>query len=94
MNTNKLEKIAKSLSTSPKGILAADESTNTIAKRFEQIKLTSNFENRRKYRELLFTTPEIENFLSGIIFYDETIKQETTNNISFVKFLEKRNRHH
>ena len=91
MNTNKLEKIAKSLSTSPKGILAADESTNTIAKRFEQIKLTSNFENRRKYRELLFTTPEIENFLSGIIFYDETIKQETSNNISFVKFLEKRN---
>ena len=91
MNTNKLEQIAKSLSISPKGILAADESTNTISKRFDQINLESNFENRRKYRELLFCTNGIEDFLSGVIFYDETIKQKTSENLLFVELLKQKN---
>ena len=54
MNKEKLNSIANMLSTQPKGILAADESTNTITKRFDTIKVESNSENRRKYRELLF----------------------------------------
>ena len=77
MNKEKLNKIAKKLSTPPKGILAADESTKTITNRFESIKLNSTSENRRKYRELLFKTKDLEKFISGIIMYDETIKQKT-----------------
>jgi len=56
------------------GILAADESTGTIGKRFEGIKIENNEENRRRYRELLFTSPGIENYISGVILYDETTK--------------------
>ena len=60
MDKNKLNNIALSIAKKPKGILAADESTGTIKKRFDQINLESNFENRRKYRELLFTSKNIE----------------------------------
>ena len=91
MNKDKLKKIAESLVANPKGILAADESTNTIAKRFEQINLASNFENRRRYRELLFSTKGIGSFLSGVILYNETIRQESSEKISFVELLKKQN---
>ena len=60
-----------------KGILAADESTGTITKRFTSIKLESTEEHRRAYRELLFTTPAAAESVSGVILYDETIRQKT-----------------
>lgn len=66
---------AQKLIASPKGILAADESTKTIVKRFNSVGLTSTAELNKKYREMLFTTPQIENYISGVIMFDETIKQ-------------------
>jgi len=69
------------------GILAADESTGTLGKRFESIGLENTSENARRYRELLFTTPEIEKYISGVIMFDETTKQATKDGKSFVKLL-------
>ncbi len=87
MNEKKLNRISIDLSSPPKGILAADESTNTITKRFDSIKVESNFENRRKYRELLFKTKNLNDFISGIILFDETIKQSTSDGTPFTEFL-------
>src|SRR5260221_9187502 len=72
-----LENIAKALVVQGKGILAADESFPTIEKRFESIGISSTEELRREYRKLLFTTPGIEEFISGVIMFDETIKDKT-----------------
>jgi len=69
------------------GILAADESTSTLGKRFESIGLENSSENARRYRELLFTTPDIEKYISGVILFDETTKQATKDGKNFVKFL-------
>jgi fructose-bisphosphate aldolase class I len=69
------------------GILAADESTGTIGKRFDGIKVENNFENRRAYRELLFTADGIEKYISGVIMYEETLDQETKDGKNFVKLL-------
>jgi len=74
-----------------KGILAADESFSTIEKRFAKINVESTEENRRTYRELLFTTPEINEFISGVILFDETIRQSTQDNIPFAKYLSEHN---
>lgn len=93
MDKNKLNNIALSIAKKPKGILAADESTGTIKKRFDQINLESNFENRRKYRELLFTSKNIEDYISGVIMYDETIRQNDSGGSSFVELLKRRNIH-
>ncbi|HEU5080069.1 MAG TPA: class I fructose-bisphosphate aldolase [Opitutaceae bacterium] len=60
-----------------KGILAADESFPTIKKRFDSVKVESTEENRRAYRELLFTTPNLERYISGVILFDETVRQST-----------------
>lgn len=60
-----------------KGILAADESTGTIGKRFEGINVENTHENRQFYRELLFTTPDLEKYISGVIMFDETVKDTT-----------------
>lgn len=68
------ETVQKILASS-KGILAADESTNTITKRFASLSLTSTPELNKKYREMLFSTPNIEKYISGVILFDETIKQ-------------------
>lgn len=87
MNNKILNQIANKLSNPPKGILAADESTNTITKRFDDINVESNFENRRKYRELLFKTAKINSFISGVIMYDETIRQSTSEGVPFGKYL-------
>ena len=87
MNKDKLIQIAKKLSDPPKGILAADESTKTIKKRFESINLNSTFETRRKYREILFKTENLNKFISGIILYDETIRQTTSEGDLFPKYL-------
>jgi len=82
-----LENIAKTLVAMPKGILAADESFPTIEKRFLSIGISSTSDLRREYRELLFTTPGIEEFISGIIMFDETIRDKTSGGIPFPQIL-------
>jgi len=69
------------------GILAADESTGTIGKRFEKIKVENNVENRRAYRELLITTPDWEKYISGIIMFEETLEQKTADGKLFMDVL-------
>lgn len=85
MNRGELESIARAVIA--KGILAADESTNTIKKRFDTIRLESSEETRRAYRELLFTAPGASEFVSGVIFYDETLRQKTADGTSFPQYL-------
>lgn len=75
MNQNQLAAVAKQLCQPGKGILAADESGGTIEKRFKTIDLASTESNRKAWRELLFTTPGISQFISGVILYDETLRQ-------------------
>lgn len=70
-----------------KGILAADESTGTIGKRFSSINLENTEENRRRYRELLFTTPNLQDHISGVILYEETLGQKTQDGKPFVELL-------
>ena len=84
-----LENVAKAMVAANKGILAADESSGTIKKRFDKIGLESTEEARRTYRELLFTTPAMAQSISGVIFYDETLRQKTSNGVPFPEFLSK-----
>lgn len=81
----RLEDIAARMVVSGKGILAADESTGTIKKRFDQINLTSTEETRRDYREMLFRSDEaMKNYISGVILYDETIRQKAADGTPLV----------
>jgi len=83
-----LENIAKQMVTPGKGILAADESSGTIKKRFDSISVESNEENRRNYRELLFQNRNaMENYISGVILFDETIRQESRDGTPLVKVI-------
>lgn len=82
-----IEEIANKLVAAGKGILAADESTSTIAKRFYKAGIENTEENRRLYRELLFTTKGVENFISGVILFDETIRQSSADGTPFPKLL-------
>jgi fructose-bisphosphate aldolase class I len=77
MNRSELETVARLLVAPGKGILAADESFPTIEKRFRAVGVTSTEETRRDYRATLFTTPGLEEFISGVILFDETIRQST-----------------
>lgn len=88
-NKYKDELIATALKivTPGKGILAADESTGTIGKRFDKIQLENVEENRREYRELLFTTEGIENYISGVILFKETLGHKTKEGVPFTKVL-------
>jgi fructose-bisphosphate aldolase, class I len=88
MDIAKLEETARALVAPGKGILAADESTGTIKKRFDSIDVESTEDNRRAYRELLFTTEGAGEFISGVILYDETIRQSTVDGKPFPKALE------
>ncbi|MGA2776256.1 MAG: class I fructose-bisphosphate aldolase [Steroidobacteraceae bacterium] len=87
MNQHELSAIARAMVAKNKGILAADESTGTIGKRFSGIKLESTEENRRTYREMLFTTPGVSDYISGVIMYDETIHQKTKQGVAFPTYL-------
>jgi fructose-bisphosphate aldolase class I len=78
-----LHETAKALVAAGKGILAADESDGTIKKRFDSIDVESTEENRRAYRDLLFTTPGAEEFISGVILFDETIRQSSADGTPF-----------
>ena len=84
-----LRQTANDLVAPGKGILAADESTGTIKKRFDLIGVDSTEETRRQYRELLFTTPGLGQYISGVILYDETIRQSAADRSMFVEVLGK-----
>jgi fructose-bisphosphate aldolase, class I len=90
MDVQQLQSTAQALVAEGKGILAADESTGTIKKRFDSIGVESTDETRRAYRELLFTTEGAEEFISGVILYDETIRQSASDGTPFPKLLESR----
>ena len=79
-----IKKIAKKLVSKKKGILAADESNATISKRFNELSINLNEENRRSWRNLLLTSQGIEEFISGVILYDETTHQNSDNNLSLI----------
>ncbi len=81
---------ARSMVAPGKGILAADESTGTITKRFASIGVESTAENRRDYRELLFRAQGLERYVSGVILYDETLRQEASDGTPLVTHLEQR----
>ena len=83
MNLHELESIAHKLVADHRGILAADESNSTIEKRFKSIGVESTEENRRAYRDMLFSTPGAAKFISGVIMYDETIRQKSKDGTSF-----------
>ena len=87
-HNTELESIARQLVAPGKGILAADESSGTIKKRFDSIALESTEENRRAYRDLLFTTPGVDQYLSGVILYDETLRQKASDGRPFAQVLD------
>ena len=72
-----------------KGLLAADESAGTCKKRFDTVNVECNEENRRAYREMLFTTPGVPEFVSGVILFDETLRQKTKDGVNFGEYLKK-----
>jgi fructose-bisphosphate aldolase class I len=82
-----LELTARALVAPGKGILAADESDGTIKKRFDSIDVESTEDNRRAYRELLFTTEGVEDYISGVILFDETIRQQAADGTPFPELL-------
>lgn len=88
MGANDLRATALAMVTDGKGILAADESTGTASKRLEAVNIESTDESRRDYRELLFTTPGLGDYVSGAILYDETIRSKTSDGTPMTKALE------
>src|SRR5213080_1674517 len=88
MKAKDLEPVARKLVAPGKGILAADESSGTIEKRLKSISIPSTEENRRAYRELLFTTNGAGEFIRGVILFDETVRQKTRDGRTFVEVLE------
>lgn len=81
---------AKAIGAPGKGILAADESTGTIGKRFAGINVENNLENRVAYRDLLFSAPGIDNHISGVIMFDETVRSSGADGVPFVEKLKSR----
>ncbi len=87
MGAQELNATAREIVADHRGILAADESTGTIEKRFDSIGIESTEQSRRFYRELLFTAPGMEEFVGGVILYDETIRQGTADGTPFAQLL-------
>ena len=87
MSIEQLAETAQAMVAKGKGIIAIDESTATIGKRFEQVGIPNNEENRRAYRELLLTTPRLSEHISGAILFDETLRQSTKAGVPFAKYL-------
>jgi len=87
MSTSSLETVAKAIVAPGKGILAADESTGTIEKRLASVKVENTEENRRAYRDMLFSAKGLGQHISGVILYDETIRQKSANGTPFVELL-------
>jgi fructose-bisphosphate aldolase class I len=89
MTMKDLETTVAKLSAKGKGILAADESTGTITKRFEAVGVTSSEDTRRAYREMLVTTPNISDYVAGVILFEETLNQTTSSGMPFPELLAK-----
>ena len=87
MSAQELEQTAKAMVAKGKGILAIDESFPSIKKRFDSINIESTEENRRAYRDLLITNTAGKDFISGMILFDETIRQSTSDGTPFPKAL-------
>ena len=90
MNVNELNSVALAMVANGKGILAADESSPTIKKRFDSIETESTEENRRRYREMLFTTEGTADYIGAVILFDETLRQSTTDGVPFGQYLDDR----
>ncbi len=90
MSNQELESVAQAMVAKGKGILAADESMGTIKRRFDSIKIDSNENNRRAYRELLFTTKGLEESVSGVILFDETLRTAASDGTAFSQVLSKK----
>jgi fructose-bisphosphate aldolase class I len=90
MNIDELNSVARAIVAKQKGVLAADESSPTIKKRFDSVKVESTEENRRRYREILFTADGIERYIGGVILFDETLRQSTRDGTPFAKLLASR----
>lgn len=90
MNLDELNSIALAMIGSGKGILAADESTGTIGKRFDTINAVSTEESRRRYREMIITPEGAADYIGGVIMFDETLRQSTSDGIPFPKYLSDR----
>ncbi|MFC5570071.1 class I fructose-bisphosphate aldolase [Lysobacter yangpyeongensis] len=87
MSIEQLAEIAQAMVAPGKGIIAIDESTGTCAKRFAGVGIENTEENRRRYRELLLTTPNLSDYISGAILFDETIRQSTSDGVPFAKYM-------
>src|ERR1044071_5334060 len=88
MDVSALNQVARAIASPGKGILAADESSGTIKKRFDSINCESTEDRRRAYREMLFTTAGAEGYISGVILFDETIRQQGSDGRPLVKVLD------
>ena len=89
MDTQLMTETARAMVAPGKGLLAADESAGTCKKRFDSVSVECTEENRRVYRELLFTTPRIAEYVSGVILFDETLRQATRDGVNFGEYLKK-----
>src|SRR5439155_13208837 len=87
MDSQEMTTTALALAAPGKGILAADESTPTITKRFKTIDLPCTEENRRNYRDMLLSTPSLGDYISGVILFDETIRQRANDGRKFAELL-------
>ena len=90
MDNALLSKTAAAMVAKGKGILAADESSGTCETRFKSVNVECTEENRRTYRGLLFTTPGVEQYLSGVILFDETLRQKANDGVPFAEYLKKK----
>ncbi len=90
MNIDELNAVARAIVAPQKGVLAADESSPTIKKRFDSIKVESTEESRRRYREILFTSEGIERYIGGVILFDETLRQTTRDGKPLAQLLSDR----
>ncbi len=89
METKLMTETARGMVAAGKGLLAADESSGTCKKRFDSVNVECNEENRRAYRELLFTTQGLQEFVSGVILFDETLRQKTKDGTPFADYLKR-----
>jgi len=89
MDTKLMMETARAMVAPGKGLLAADESAGTCKKRFDTVNVECNEENRRAYREMLFTTPGVPEYVSGVILFDETLRQKTKDGVNFGEYLKK-----
>ena len=87
MSIDLLAETAQAMVAPGKGIIAIDESNNTIRKRFDGVGIECSEANRRAYREMLLGTPNLSQYISGAILYDETLRQSTADGLPFTKLM-------